>query len=101
MTEGLASPQWTDDQVRLAASLLVDEHRPARFCLLGIIRDTDGGVVDLELVGYGLQMPGTAFAYLPSTPRSRTTTWHGSSVRTLMTRHGGDDLLVHWIDQES
>lgn len=101
MTEALTSPHWTDEQVRLAAELLVEEHRPARFCLLGIIRDTDGDVVDLELVGYGLQMPGDAFAYLPSTPHSRTTTWHGSSVRTLMTRHGGDDLILRWIDEES
>ncbi|GAA1955444.1 hypothetical protein [Amycolatopsis minnesotensis] len=101
MREALGSPQWTDEQVRLAADLLVNEHPPARFCLLGIIRDTDGEVVDLELIGYGLQMHADAFAYLPSTPHSRTTTWHGSSVHTLMLRHGGDDLLVHWLDDES
>ncbi|WP_020667895.1 hypothetical protein [Amycolatopsis nigrescens] len=88
--------------MKLAIRLLHSEHAPRRFSLIGVHRDQDGDVWDLEIVGWGLQWRDEALAYLPPTPHSKTVYCQGSTAETIVARYGHEnDLLLAWIDPET
>jgi hypothetical protein len=98
--DGHASP-FSEKEMNLAVDLIHAAHAPSRFSLFGILRDSDGEVWDLELIGRGLQWDSEAIVYLPSSARRESMLWSASSAKSLLARYGRKyDLHLAWIDPE-